>query len=47
MDWIQPFVVHGAAQLDDAAIEAQAGEFRRRLLGYAGSSDAGEAADGT
>jgi glutathione-regulated potassium-efflux system ancillary protein KefF len=35
MDWIEPFVIQGATELDDAAIDALADEFRRRLMGYA------------
>jgi glutathione-regulated potassium-efflux system ancillary protein KefF len=37
MDWIEPFVMHGAASVDAAAIAAYAAEFRRRLLGHAGA----------
>ena len=47
MDWIEPFVMHGAAKLDDAAIAAHADEFRRRLLGYAGAPETERLADGT
>jgi putative NADPH-quinone reductase len=36
MDWIEPLVLHGAARADEAAIDAHAAEFRRRLAGYAG-----------
>jgi glutathione-regulated potassium-efflux system ancillary protein KefF len=36
MDWIAPLVLHGAARADDAALDARAAEFRRRLAGYAG-----------
>jgi glutathione-regulated potassium-efflux system ancillary protein KefF len=36
MDWIAPLVLHGAARADEAAIDAHAAEFRRRLAGYAG-----------
>lgn len=39
MDWIEPFVMHGAAHVDLVAVEALADEFRRRLLGYAGAPD--------
>jgi glutathione-regulated potassium-efflux system ancillary protein KefF len=35
MDWIEPFVIQGATELDGAAIDALADEFRRRLMGYA------------
>jgi putative NADPH-quinone reductase len=38
MDWIAPFVIHGAAGIRQAAIDAHVAEFRRRLLGY---TDAG------
>jgi putative NADPH-quinone reductase len=34
MDWIAPFVIHGAAGIGQAAIDAHVAEFRRRLLGY-------------
>ena len=37
MDWIEPFVMHGAAGITDAAIDAHVAEFQRRLLGYAGA----------
>jgi putative NADPH-quinone reductase len=37
MDWIEPFVMHGAAGIADGAVEAHVAEFRRRLLGYAGA----------
>lgn len=47
MDWIAPFVMHGAAHADGAAIEALVGEFRRRLLGYAAPHDSERPADGT
>lgn len=39
MDWIEPFVMHGAGQLDAAAIAAHADEFRLRLRGYAGGPE--------
>jgi glutathione-regulated potassium-efflux system ancillary protein KefF len=37
MDWIEPLVIQGATQLDAAAIDALADEFRRRLMGYTGA----------
>jgi putative NADPH-quinone reductase len=37
MDWIEPFVMHGAAGITEAAIDAHVAEFRRRLLGYMGT----------
>lgn len=40
MDWIEPFSMHGAAAISEAAIAAHAAEFRRRLLGYAGNRSA-------
>lgn len=48
MDWLEPFVMHGAAHLDGAAIDALADEFRRRLRGYAGrgEQDSDRPADG-
>ena len=47
MDWIEPFVIQGATQLDAAAIDALAGEFRRRLMGYASIPSTERLADGT
>jgi glutathione-regulated potassium-efflux system ancillary protein KefF len=35
MDWIAPLVMHGAAQADEAAVDAHVAEFTRRLHGYA------------
>jgi putative NADPH-quinone reductase len=35
MDWIEPLVMHGAAQAGEAAIEAHVAEFTRRLHAYA------------
>lgn len=46
MDWIDPYVMHGAAGIGEAAIAAHVDEFRRRLLGYAGPDDAADRADG-
>lgn len=37
MDWIAPFVMHGAAGIGQAAIDAHVAEFRRHLLGYTGA----------
>jgi putative NADPH-quinone reductase len=39
MDWIEPFVIHGAAGVQQAAIDAHVAEFRRRLLGYAAKGE--------
>jgi len=47
MDWIEPLVIHGAMQLDAAAIDALAGEFQRRLMGYTGTLPTGGPPDGT
>jgi glutathione-regulated potassium-efflux system ancillary protein KefF len=46
MDWIEPFVMHGAGQRDSAGIGALVHEFRRRLLGYAGAPSDERPADG-
>ena len=32
MEWLEPFVVHGAHLIDDAALDARANELRARLL---------------
>lgn len=39
MEWIDPFVMHGAAAVKQDAIDAHVADFRRRLLGYAGAQD--------
>jgi putative NADPH-quinone reductase len=35
MDWIEPLVLHGAAQAGEEAVEAHVAEFTRRLQAYA------------
>jgi glutathione-regulated potassium-efflux system ancillary protein KefF len=35
MNWIEPLLMHGAAQATEAAVEAHVTEFARRLRAYA------------
>ncbi|MGJ7917113.1 NAD(P)H-dependent oxidoreductase [Massilia sp. LXY-6] len=35
MDWIEPLLMHGAAQAGEVAVAAHVAEFRRRLQAYA------------
>jgi glutathione-regulated potassium-efflux system ancillary protein KefF len=36
MQWLDPFVVHGAHVIEEAALDARAAQLRERLLGLAG-----------
>lgn len=44
MNWLEPFVVHGAHIVDDAALAAACEELRRRVAAYAVDSEAVKAA---
>ncbi|WP_036167357.1 NAD(P)H-dependent oxidoreductase [Massilia sp. 9096] len=43
MDWIEPLVIHGAAGVDQAAIDTHVAELRRRLLAHAAAPVEGNA----